>query len=59
LGPTQVQLRRVTNLNLDVPRLHRVEQMKGSMGQENCPDPSAFERGNYMKALQNYAGEPI
>jgi hypothetical protein len=29
------------------------------MGQENCPDPSAFERGNYMKALQNYAGEPI
>jgi dihydroorotate dehydrogenase (fumarate) len=36
-----------------------VEQMKGSMSQENCPDPSAFERGNYMKALQDYAGEPI
>jgi dihydroorotate dehydrogenase (fumarate) len=36
-----------------------VEQMKGSMSQKNCPDPSAFERGNYMKALQTYAGEPI
>ncbi len=36
-----------------------VEQMKGSMSHENSPDPSAFERGNYMKALQAYAGEPI
>lgn len=36
-----------------------VEQMKGSMSQANCPDASAFERGNYMKALQNYTGEPI
>ena len=36
-----------------------VEQMKGSMSQANCPDSSAFERGNYMKALQNYTGEPI
>jgi dihydroorotate dehydrogenase (fumarate) len=36
-----------------------VEQMKGSMSQENCPDSSAFERGNYMKALQSYTGEPI
>lgn len=28
-----------------------VEQLKGSMSQENCDDPAAFERGNYMKAL--------
>lgn len=36
-----------------------VEQLKGSMSQENCPDPAAFERGNYMKALTTFAGEPI
>ncbi len=32
-----------------------VEQMKGSMSQRSCPDPAAFERANYMKALQSYA----
>lgn len=36
-----------------------VEQMKGSMDQENCPDPEAFARGNYMKALVNYTSKPI
>jgi len=33
-----------------------VEQMKGSMSQLNCPDPSAYERANYMKALISYSG---
>ncbi|NLE39324.1 MAG: dihydroorotate dehydrogenase-like protein [Pirellulaceae bacterium] len=36
-----------------------VEQLKGSMSQENCPDPAAFERGNYMKALVSFTGEAI
>ncbi|MCR4411568.1 MAG: dihydroorotate dehydrogenase-like protein [Thermoguttaceae bacterium] len=31
-----------------------VEQLKGSMSQENCPHPAAFERGNYMKALTSF-----
>jgi len=31
-----------------------VEQLKGSMSQANCPDPAAFERGNYMKALTTF-----
>jgi len=31
-----------------------VEQLKGSMSQKNCPDPSAFERAQYMRALQTY-----
>ncbi|MBI3189989.1 MAG: dihydroorotate dehydrogenase-like protein [Ignavibacteriales bacterium] len=31
-----------------------VRQMKGSMSQESVTDPSAFERANYMKALNNY-----
>jgi dihydroorotate dehydrogenase (fumarate) len=31
-----------------------VEQLKGSMSQESCPDPSAFERGHYMRAITTY-----
>ena len=31
-----------------------VEQLKGSLSQRACPDPAAFERANYMKALNNY-----
>ncbi len=36
-----------------------VEQLKGSMSQANCPDPAAFERGNYMKALTSFTGDFI
>ncbi len=36
-----------------------VEQLKGSMSRENCPDPSAFARGNYMKALTSYTAPAI
>jgi dihydroorotate dehydrogenase (fumarate) len=28
-----------------------VTQLKGSLSQKNCPDPAAFERAQYMKAL--------
>jgi dihydroorotate dehydrogenase (fumarate) len=34
-----------------------VEQMKGSLSQHACPDPAAFERANYMKALTSYTGD--
>jgi len=36
-----------------------VEQLKGSMSRENCPDPSAFQRGNYMKTLTSFVGKAI
>jgi dihydroorotate dehydrogenase (fumarate) len=36
-----------------------VEQLKGSVSQQNCPDPEAFARGNYMKALTSFTGRPI
>ncbi len=29
-----------------------VHQLRGSLSQINCPDPSAFERAHYMRALQ-------
>ena len=31
-----------------------VKQMQGSMSQRNCADPTAFERANYIKALETY-----
>lgn len=34
-----------------------VEQMTGSLSQQSCPDPDAFERNNYMKALTSYTSE--
>jgi dihydroorotate dehydrogenase (fumarate) len=32
-----------------------VEQLKGSMSRESCPDPAAFERGHYMRTITTYA----
>jgi len=29
-----------------------VQQMQGSMSQQRCPDPTAFERAQYMKAVK-------
>lgn len=31
-----------------------VSQLRGTMSQRNCPDPSQFERVQYMKTLQTY-----
>lgn len=31
-----------------------IQQLQGSMSQVNCPDPSAFERAQYVKSLQTY-----
>jgi dihydroorotate dehydrogenase (fumarate) len=31
-----------------------INQMKGSMSQQNVADPTAFERGNYIKILEHY-----
>lgn len=30
-----------------------VKQMQGSMSQQRCPDPSAFERAQYMRAVKS------
>ena len=44
---------------LDAKEYASVEQLKGSMSRENCPDPSAFQRGNYMKTLTSFVGKAI
>ena len=35
-----------------------VEQIKGIMSQKNCPNPTAFERAQYTRALKNYPSSP-
>ncbi len=39
---------------LDEHEYESVEQMRGSMSHKSVPNPSVFERGNYMKILQDY-----
>lgn len=36
-----------------------VAELRGAMSQQKCPDPAAFERGNYMKVLTSYTGQPV
>lgn len=36
-----------------------VEQLKGSLSQQNAPDPEQFERGQYMKALVTYVNPKV
>jgi dihydroorotate dehydrogenase (fumarate) len=32
-----------------------VAQLKGSMSQQNLPDPSAVERASYIRLIENFA----
>jgi len=36
-----------------------VDKLRGMLSQAKCPDPAAFERGNYMKALTSFTGKPV
>lgn len=51
-------LRRMTEW-MEEKEYESVAQLKGSMSLENCPDPSAFARGNYMKTLTSFTGHAI
>lgn len=33
-----------------------LSQLRGSMGLDRCPDPAAYERGNYVHLLQSWHG---
>jgi len=35
-----------------------IQEMKGSMSQEHCDDPSAFERAHYLRTLAGYKNGP-
>ena len=45
-----------TDAWLDGHDYESVAQMKGSLSQASSPDPAAFERAHYMKALVSYSG---
>jgi dihydroorotate dehydrogenase (fumarate) len=54
-GPKKItELRDGLQVWLDEHEYVSVEEMKGSMSLERCPDPKAFERGNYMRILQSW-----
>jgi dihydroorotate dehydrogenase (fumarate) len=36
-----------------------IAQLKGSLSQKNCEDPSAFERAQYMRAISSYPLPPV
>ncbi|MFQ5652269.1 MAG: dihydroorotate dehydrogenase-like protein [bacterium] len=51
------QIRLIEQGLLDWMEQHEYEsikQMLGSLSQKNCPNPGAFERAQYMKALQSF-----
>lgn len=35
-----------------------VKQLKGSLSQKNCEDPTSFERAQYMRAISSYPYDP-
>jgi dihydroorotate dehydrogenase (fumarate) len=39
---------------MDTHEYESVAQMIGSLSQQHCPDPTAFERANYLKTLASY-----
>lgn len=39
---------------LEEHEYHSIQQLQGSMSQMHCPDPSAFERVQYVRMLQGY-----
>ena len=36
-----------------------VSELQGTMSQIYCPNPSEFERAQYMKAIQTYHPAPV
>jgi dihydroorotate dehydrogenase (fumarate) len=44
---------------LDEHEYESVEQMKGSLSQRHCPDPSAFERAGYLRTLASFTSKGI
>ena len=58
-GPKHVAvLRRALEQWLEARDYASIDQLRGSLSQLNSPDPVAFERANYMKALLNYSSPP-
>jgi dihydroorotate dehydrogenase (fumarate) len=56
-GPGRLtQLREGLAHWLEAHEYDSIRQLRGSMNLSRCPDPGAFERGNYMRILQSWRG---
>jgi dihydroorotate dehydrogenase (fumarate) len=54
-GPERLAaLRRELAAWLEEHEYTSLRQMQGSMSLRSCPDPAAYERGNYMFMLQSW-----
>ena len=42
---------------LEEHEYHSLRQAKGSMNLAHCPDPTAYERANYIHVLQSWSGD--
>jgi dihydroorotate dehydrogenase (fumarate) len=41
---------------LEAAGYNSVDEVRGCLRLESCPDPAAFERANYMRVLQTWRG---
>ena len=54
-GPKQIAtIEKEMRTWLEEHEYESVQQLQGSMSQKNCPDPAAFERAQYMRAVSSY-----
>jgi dihydroorotate dehydrogenase (fumarate) len=57
-GPEKLaELRNGLDLWLEEHEYLSLDQLRGSMSLERCPDPSAYERANYIGVLQSWRAE--
>ncbi len=58
-GPGHLEyIRREFERWADEHEYESLDQMRGSMSLSRCPDPQAFERGNYVRILQSWHRAP-
>jgi dihydroorotate dehydrogenase (fumarate) len=54
-GPERIRvLRRAIEAWMEERDYESLAQMRGSLSLDRCPDPAAFERGNYVRILQTW-----
>lgn len=55
-GPGQLERMRAELLQwLTEHDVHELETLRGSLSQQRCPNPEAFERAQYLRALSSYS----
>ncbi len=52
--PYITSLKRNIEVWMEENEYQSIQEMKGSMSQEHCDDPSAFERAHYLRTLAGY-----